>query len=138
MANPILGTALMAVPTTALYGALCALLLVGLGMSVSRLRGKYKLARGDGGHEDLAIAMRAHGNAAEHVPLALLLLLIAELCGGASVALHIFGGALLVARLIHPVGLFKKIMGAQFVGALGTYLIEAGLAGYVLWLRPWG
>jgi uncharacterized membrane protein YecN with MAPEG domain len=97
MANPILGTALMAVPVTALYGALNALLTLALGLNISRLRNKYQLFRGDGGHADLAGAVRAHGNNIEHVPLILILLLTAELSGGASIVLHIFGGAVRVA-----------------------------------------
>jgi hypothetical protein len=138
MANPILGTTLVAVPVTALYGALSALLLVALGMNVSRLRGKYQVFRGDGGHDELQSAIRVHGNNAEHIPLVLILLLVAELCGGSSVTLHVFGGALVVARLLHALGLTRRLTAAQVPGALGTYLIEAGLAGYALWLRPWG
>jgi uncharacterized membrane protein YecN with MAPEG domain len=138
MANPILGTGLGTVPVTALYGALNALLAVGLAMNVSRLRGKYKLTRGDGGHTDLQGAIRAHGNNSEHVPLAILLLLIAELCGGSSTILHVFGGVFLVARLVHPVGMIKNVNAAQYVGALGSYLTQGVLALYVLWLRPWG
>jgi hypothetical protein len=131
------GTTLLAVPITALYGALNALLTVGLSMNVSRLRGKYQVFRGDGGHAELQSAIRAPGNNVEHVPLALLLLLIAELCGGSSVALHVFGGALLFARLAHSYGLMRASR-VQVVGALLTLLVQVGLAGYALWLRPWG
>ncbi|MDY7225569.1 MAPEG family protein [Hyalangium rubrum] len=138
MANPILGTTLMSVPVTALYGAFSALILVALGINVSRVRGKYKTFRGDGGHVELQGAIRAHGNATEHVPLMLILLLVAELCGGSSTVLHIFGGAVVVARLLHAGGLMGSIQAAQISGALGTYLIEAGLAIYALVLRPWG
>ncbi|HYO54573.1 MAPEG family protein [Archangium sp.] len=138
MANPILGTGLSAVPVTALYGGLNALLAVGLAVNVSRVRGKYNVFRGDGGHAELQGAIRAHGNNSEHVPLGMMLLLIAELCGGSSTTLHVFGGAFLVARILHPVGLMKNIAPAQIAGALGSYLLQAALAVYVLWLRPWG
>ena len=138
MANPILGSTLMAVPVTALYGALNALLILGLGVNVSRLRGKYNVFRGDGGHAELAGAIRAHGNTVEHVPLLLLLLLIAELCGGNSIVLHIFGGALIVARLLHAVGFMRGVQAIQIPGASLTYLLEVALPIYVLILRPWG
>jgi hypothetical protein len=138
MANPILGTGLGAVPATALYGGLNALLTLALAVNVSRVRGKYNTFRGDGGHAELQSAIRAHGNNVEHVPLTILLLLIAELCGGNSMALHVLGGAFLVARILHPVGLMRNLSAVQIPGALGTYLIQAVLAGYTLWLRPWG
>lgn len=136
LANPLLGTTLLAVPITALYGALNVLLTVGLGVNVSRVRGKYQVWRGDGGHAELVNAIRAHGNNVEHVPLALFLLLVAELCGGASTALHVFGGALLLARLAHAFGIIKGSR-LQVVGATTTLLVQVGLAGYALYLRPW-
>jgi len=136
MAAPLLGTTMFAVPVTALYGALNALLTIGLGANVSRVRTRYKTFRGDGGHVELQAAIRAHGNNVEHVPLALILLLLAELGGGSSVALHIFGGALLSARLLHAFGLIKTSP-VQVVGALLTLAVQVGLAAYVLWLRPW-
>ncbi|HEX8702210.1 MAG TPA: MAPEG family protein [Myxococcaceae bacterium] len=138
MANPLLGAGLGSVPVTALYGGVTALLTVGLAMNISRLRGKHQVFRGDGGVAELQGAIRAHGNAAEHVPLALLLLLLAELCGGSSLVLHVLGGAFLVARILHPIGLVKQITAAQIAGALGTYLTQVLLAGYALYLRPWG
>lgn len=136
LANPLFGTTLLAVPVTALYGALNAFLTVGLSLNVSRVRGKYNVWRGDGGHVDLQNAIRAHGNNVEHVPLALFLLLVAELCGGGSTALHVFGGALLFARLAHAFGLILKSR-IQVVGAVTTLLVMLGLAGYSLYLRPW-
>lgn len=138
MANPLLGTGLGSVPATALYGGLNALLTVLLAVNVSRLRGKYQTFRGDGGHAELISGIRAHGNNVEYVPVVVLLLLIAELCGGSSLMLHIFGGAFLVARILHPLGLMKNIAPAQITGATLSYLIQAALAIYVLYLRPWG
>ncbi len=137
MANPLLGTALMAVPVTALYGAVSALLTLALGLNVSRLRGKYNTWRGDGGHAELAGAIRAHGNNTEHVPLLLVMLLVAELSGGSSTVLHIFGGAVVVSRLLHAVGMYLGKSAIQIPGALSTYLLEAALPIYLLILRPW-
>ncbi len=137
MANPLFGTALLAVPVTALYGALNVFLTIGLSLNVSRVRGKHNVWRGDGGHADVVSAIRAHGNNVENVPLALLLLLIAELCGGNSVVLHVFGGALLLARLAHAFGLIQASR-LQVVGALTTLAVLVGLSGYALYLRPWG
>jgi uncharacterized membrane protein YecN with MAPEG domain len=137
MANPLLGTALMAVPVTALYGAVSALLTLALGLNISRLRGKYNVFRGDGGHAELVGAIRAHGNNTEHVPLLLVLLLVAELSGGSSTVLHIFGGAVVVSRLLHAVGMYQGKSAIQIPGAVSTYLLEAALPIYLLILRPW-
>ncbi|WP_158625086.1 MAPEG family protein [Corallococcus terminator] len=137
MTNPLLGTHLFAVPVTALYAALNVFLTVGLGLNVSQVRTRLKVFRGDGGHANLSAAIRAHGNNVEHVPLALILLLVAELCGGNSLALHAFGGTLLVARLAHAFGMLSASR-VQAVGAVLTLIVQLGLAGYVLWLRPWG
>jgi len=132
-------TTVVAVPVTALYGALSALLTLGLGLNVTRVRGKYNVfSGGDGGQGELQAAIRAHGNNTEHVPLLLILLLLAELCGGSSLALHGLGGAVVVFRLAHAVGLLKRLTPVQITGALGTYFLELVLPAYVLWLRPWG
>ena len=138
MANPILGTTLMAVPVTALYGAIGSLLILALGINVSRLRGKYNVFRGDGGHAELQNAVRAHGNVVEHMPLLLLLLLVAELCGGSSMMIHVFGGTLVVARVLHAVGFLRSKQAFSIPGAGLTYLLEAALPIYLLLLRPWG
>ncbi|HVG58285.1 MAG TPA: MAPEG family protein [Hyalangium sp.] len=137
MANPLLGTALMAVPVTALYGAINALVTLALGLNISRLRGKYNQPRGDGGHAELSSAMRAHGNNTEHVPLLMVLLLAAELSGGSSTVLHIFGGVLVVARILHAVGMYQGKRALTAPGATLTYVLEAALPIYLLILRPW-
>lgn len=137
MTSPLLGTSLFLVPVTSLYAALNAFLTLALGVNVSRVRTQHKVFRGDGGHAGLGAAIRAHGNNAEHVPLALILLLVAELGGGNSTALHVFGGALLVARLAHAFGMLRGSP-VQAVGALLTLVVQLGLAVYALWLRPWG
>jgi uncharacterized membrane protein YecN with MAPEG domain len=140
MANPL--SLLHAVPITALYAALNVLLTVALSMNVSRLRGKVGVIVGDGGSTALTGAIRAHGNNVENVPLALMMLLIAELCGGNSTFLHILGGTLLVARVLHAHGMTqtdgRKPLPTHFLGSVLTLLFHVVLAGYVLWLRPWG
>ncbi|MBZ4371609.1 MAPEG family protein [Corallococcus sp. AS-1-6] len=136
MTNPLLGT-LSLVPVTSLYAALNAFLTLALSANVSRVRTQHKVFRGDGGHAGLSAAIRAHGNNIEQVPLALILLLLAELSGGNSTALHVFGGALLVARLGHAFGMLRASP-IQAVGAVLTLVVQLGLAGWVLWLRPWG
>jgi uncharacterized protein len=86
------------------YAALLALLYVGLGVRVIRLRRSEKVALGDGGRQSLQRAMRVHANFAEYVPLALILLALAEITGATGLALHGLGFALLIGRAVHAYG----------------------------------
>ncbi|MCC6902085.1 MAG: MAPEG family protein [Polyangiaceae bacterium] len=126
----------MPVPVTALYGALNAILNVGLAANVSRNRGKHNVSLGSGQSKEMELAMRAHGNNAEFVPLALVMLLIAELSGGASLWLHVLGGSLFVGRVLHPIGLpLKAPNPPRFIGTALTWLMIVATAVYCLVLR---
>ncbi len=121
---------------TALYGALNALLNVLLAGLVSRLRGRHKVSLGPGEHPAMLVAIRTHANNAEFVPLAIVLLLLAELCGANRVALHVLGGMLLVARIAHAVGMPRRAPNVfRFAGTALTWGMIVGCAGYVLYLR---
>ena len=54
----------------------------------------------------LARRIRAHANAAEYVPLALLLLLILELNQTQPMLLHVFGCVLIAGRILHAIRAF--------------------------------
>jgi uncharacterized membrane protein YecN with MAPEG domain len=63
-------------------------------------------------------------------------MLLAELCGGNAIALHVFGGFLLLARVLHPIGLpLKSPNPYRFLGVAITWAVVVGCAGYVLYLR---
>jgi uncharacterized membrane protein YecN with MAPEG domain len=72
---------------TPFYAALLALLYVGLAVRVIQLRRSERVALGDGGRQSLQRATRVHANFAEYVPLALILLVLAELTGAAGLTL---------------------------------------------------
>ena len=128
----------MAPVITALYAALNAILNILLAYRVTTLRHEHKTSHGgsDDAKSPLALGIRAHGNNAEYVPLAIVMLLLAELCGGDRVVLHIIGGTLLLARILHPIGLpLKAPNPARWLGVALTFLVIAGASGYVLYLR---
>jgi uncharacterized protein len=127
----------MSAPTiTALYAALNAVLNVYLANRVSSVRRKAKVGIGIGSSTELEIAVRAHGNNAEFVPFALLLMLLAELCGGASAPLHVYGGLLFVGRILHPFGLGRPAPNVyRWVGTALTYVGIVAASGWLLWLR---
>ena len=114
-----MSTATLPVPITSLYAGVLALLMVMLALGVIRLRWKFRVGLGDGGEKAMTRAIRIHGNAAEHVPVALLLLLVAELNHGRPTLLHGCGIVLVVARVLHALGLSRSA-GASWQRTLGT------------------
>ena len=103
---------------TALYAGLLALLLLLLSARIVLLRRRLRVGIGDGGQPELARAVRVHANFTEHVPLALLLLLLLEQWCGA-IWLHGYGIALLASRLLHAWGLGQSA-GSSFGRVYGT------------------
>jgi uncharacterized membrane protein YecN with MAPEG domain len=116
---------------TGLYSGLVALLVVGLGVRVALMRMRHRVGLGDGGVAELARAIRAHGNLVEYAPLALLLLLIAELSAAAPpAALHAAGIAVVAGRVLHAFGLSRNPnrSAGRMLGSLLTWLAIVGLA----------
>jgi len=92
---------------------------------VNRVRAKADVA--DGGVAPLSQAIRAHGNFAEHTPLALLLIGLVEAFAYRSPIVIGLGAALLLARLLSAWGLnstLKQSFGRQ-LGATLTILVTA-------------
>jgi uncharacterized membrane protein YecN with MAPEG domain len=121
---------------TALYGALNAVFNIVLAYRVSYLRTKYKISIGGATDERMTVAIRQHANNAEYLPLALVMLLICELCGGDKALVHVLGGGLLLGRVAHAIGLPGKQFNVwRFSGSALTYFGILGSAGYALYLR---
>jgi len=109
---------------TASYVAVFALLYAGLSLQVVRLRRRHRVSFGDGGNADLRSAIRAHAHFAEYVPIIALMAAALEISGSATVPIHVLMGALLVARLLHPFGMYAKPKTMQFsIGRVGGTVI---------------
>jgi uncharacterized protein len=123
------------VPVTSLYAALGALLILLLVYGVVQRRMQSKVGIGDGGDAVLARRIRAHGNTIETLPLGLLLLLLLELGGLAAWALHAFGVLLLIARMLHAWGMWRRsgTSSGRFYGMLLTLIVLLAMAGMLLW-----
>lgn len=116
------------VPVTLLYAGLNALLITVLGIQVSRLRGATATGLGAALPDALVRPVRAHANAIEWVPLGLVLLLALELSGaGTRFTLHLAGGTLLLARVLHAVGVYRR-NSLSVAGAGLTYLVMLVMA----------
>ena len=99
---------------TSAYLGILALLYAVLGLQVSRLRRGHQVLFGDGGNIRLRSAIRAHANFAEYVPIIVLMVAMLEMSGMPATRVHLLMAALLVARLVHPLGMYVGPRSLQF------------------------
>ena len=113
--------------TTLLYAGILGIISLALSAAVGGKRGSTGVSVGVGDDKDLLVATRRHANFVEYVPLALILMALLEANGVSTLTIHIFGVALTVARICHPLGLSADNMSSplRFIGAAGTFLLTA-------------
>ena len=121
---------------TLLFVSLHVLLMLVLLARISRHRHGQRIGLGDGGDAVLDRKIRVHGNFVEHVPIALLLLGLLELSGLSAAWLWAFGGALLLGRLMHAIGLSGSggYSIGRFWGTALTWLVLLAMAIAGVWL----
>ena len=120
----------MSVQISAIYASVLAIVFIVLSYRVAQRRMRFQVGLGTGDNRELERAVRIHGNFAEYVPLALLLLALFESGGAPGWAVHAAGAALLIARVLHAVGLTQSSgrTTGRFTGILATWLVILGLA----------
>lgn len=120
---------------TGIYVALATLLVLFLAARVSLDRGRVKAGIGDGGDHELLKRIRAHANALENLPLALLLLLLLELDHTRPLWLHVFGCVLIAGRILHAIGLSRssKESPGRMLGTALTWGVMLVMAVLLLW-----
>ncbi len=106
---------------TAVYAGLLGLLLLVLSGLVVKERVRTRVGLGDGGDDQLNRAIRAQANFAEYVPLSVILLAMTEAVGAPALAVHTLGLALVIGRVLHPLGLMLPNV-ASWPRGLGTLL----------------
>lgn len=109
---------------TPIYIAILGLLLVPMTLYVGMYRVKNKVDIGDNADKQLIRRIRSHANFIETVPLALILLITIELMGASSVLIHSLGATLVIARVLHFIGLSG--IGPFFgrpIGMFGTWAV---------------
>ncbi|MEM7544804.1 MAG: MAPEG family protein [Pseudomonadota bacterium] len=111
---------------TAFYAGLNGLILIWLTANVVRYRRSGRIAMGDNGDPAVAKAIRGHANAAETMPMMLIMLALAELIGAPAVAIHVAGGVFTIGRILH---------GLHFVGAAS---IKFRMYGMIMTLSAMG
>ena len=111
-----------ALETATLYVGLNILILLVLIVLVISQRQKYKCAIGDGGHKSLMLAIRAHANAVEVMPIALIGLLALANIGAPTLTIHVLGAALTLGRALHAFGLSNS--GGTSFGRMAGMLLS--------------
>ena len=91
----------MIAPVTALTAIVLVPIFIRLAFGVIKKRQTHHVAIGSGDHADLETAIRAHGNFAEYVPFALVLMLSAEINGAPMWMVGLVALTLILGRLIH-------------------------------------
>ncbi len=121
---------------TAFYAGVLGLIGLGLASQVVRGRLRHGIELGDAGHPEMQRAMRVFGNFIEYVPMILLLIAFGEMLGVPRWLTHLFGVALVIARLLHAVGLGTnsgRSLG-RFTGTMITWLVLLAASVGLIWL----
>jgi uncharacterized protein len=123
------------------YLAVLALLYATLCLRVARLRRKNKTDFGDGGDPELRSAIRAQAHFAEYVPITALMVAMLEMSRAPALQVHLLMATLLVARLLHPFGMYATPTTPRFFvgrvcGMVLTVLVMMASAVLIL-LRLW-
>lgn len=110
--------------TFEIYLALSILLITLLGLNISRLRIKNKIANGDGGNKSLKIAIRTHINSLEHIiPYSLLLFAIKPF-NISPVCYLVLSYGFLIVRLSHTYSMLNSSFKLRQMTAALTYTFE--------------
>jgi uncharacterized membrane protein YecN with MAPEG domain len=120
-------------PVSFLYAGLLGLLLVALSTQVVLARRRFRVRLGPGTEDGMQQAVRVQANFTEYVPFAVLLLVLAEITGLPTAAVHGAGILLFASRVLHAWGLSQSsgTSFGRFYGTAGTWITIVGLS---LWL----
>ncbi len=113
------------------YVAINAFIVTLLALNVSRNRIKHRVSNGDGGKLEMKAAIRAHGNAVEHVTVFGFVVLALEFASASATVLGALVLAFTVSRLMHAASMLTSAFNLRRAAAGLTYLAEL-LGG--LWL----
>lgn len=121
-----------------IYAALNCLVLFWLVNATGQLRRRHKILIGDGGNAHLIRVMRGHANAAENMPIMLILLLVAAAMGAPVYTIHVLGIAFTIGRVLHArhftlerAPQWQRSIGFM-LGALSTLVAALGVLAYAL------
>ena len=114
--------------TSVIYASLSAFLIVWLSLNVIKKRHSNKVSIGDGGNDELKLAIATQSNAIEYIPIALLLLFALEYNKANILIIHFLGLSLIVGRIIHAKGMLSANLKRRVLGMQITIYTIIGLA----------
>ncbi|MEL6666330.1 MAG: MAPEG family protein [Pseudomonadota bacterium] len=123
-----------ALQVASVYIAINILLLVWLAFRVVSRRFRGKISMGDGGSEDLAKAIRVHGNASEYTPAMLIGLLALAFLQGPVWSIHALGIGFTVGRISHAIGMGSGPLILRQLGMVLTWTAMVILSLVLLYL----
>ncbi len=113
-------------PITLTTASVLALLGMVISIRAALTRGKTGILIGDGGNHELIVRMRTHANFVEYVPLLLVFMGLLELAGVSRTLLMASAGLLVIARVLHAVGMAGKQPNLlRAAGTVGTTVVMA-------------
>lgn len=126
---------------TALYAVILAGLMIWLAVQVIQLRRRHQVKYADGGVNVLTLARSAQGNAAEYVPITLIIMGLAEMNGAAVGWIHLCGIAFIVGRVLHAKAILNdqlkgRVTGMKLTFGVMTLLMVLNLI-YLPYARLW-
>ncbi|MFN2258456.1 MAG: MAPEG family protein [Parasphingopyxis sp.] len=124
----------MTLPVTAALAISMATLLLLLAIDTVRHRVRIRIPHGTAEDAKLTSASRAHGNLAEHAPLAVILVALLEMSQANHIGLIVVSGAFILGRLLHIHGLYNpKEGGPPLSRSLGVILTWLVLLALIVW-----
>ena len=123
-----------ALEVAGVYIAINILMLVWFAIRVVARRFRGKISMGDGGSEDLARAIRVHGNASEYVPPMLIGLLALAFLEAPIWSIHALGIGFTLGRLMHALGMSGGPLISRQLGMMLTWTAMAIVSLAILYL----
>ncbi|MFA5949544.1 MAG: MAPEG family protein [Hyphomicrobium sp.] len=106
---------------TAFYASLLAFLFLWLSVRVVAARREARVEIGVGESADLLRRARVHANFAEYVPIALILMALAESGKAPLPVVHVIGVVLVAGRAVHAYGLSQRTLKLRVAGMMLTF-----------------
>jgi len=120
---------MISLPITSITAFLAGTIILLLAIKVIQFRRRDGVVLGDGDNRAMTKAIRGHANAVEQVPIALILMGLAEVQGGSPFLLTLCAVALIIGRIAH--GIYFAHDGTHWrlrmVGMALTLLAQIGL-----------
>jgi hypothetical protein len=123
-----------ALQVASVYIAINILMLIWFAVRVVARRAKGNISMGDGGSEDLARAIRVHGNASEYTPPMLIGLLVLAFLESPIWGLHALGIGFTLGRLLHALGMSGGPIISRQLGMMLTWTAMVVVSLAILYL----